>query len=175
LKFFLTQFGSILPLTSDPPVIRFWKWIGSKDYEVPKNRNLNSVSGKNEKIFSPVACVPVPFTHRGPPDALASCLSKENDSVSLFSIVPPAALPSALLLASDDQGSRAPLLTPTAHPHSVSAPPTIARPPRRPIARPRPHCQRHPPRHRCRPTPPPSPRLRRPRRPCPRPCPRHPP
>jgi hypothetical protein len=25
----------------------FWKWIGWKDYEVPKNRNLQSVSAKN--------------------------------------------------------------------------------------------------------------------------------
>jgi hypothetical protein len=36
LKTFLTQFRSALPLTSDPPVICFWKWIGWKDYKVPK-------------------------------------------------------------------------------------------------------------------------------------------
>jgi hypothetical protein len=35
LKTFLTQIGPTLPLTPDPPVIYFWKWIGWKDYEVP--------------------------------------------------------------------------------------------------------------------------------------------
>jgi hypothetical protein len=48
LKIFLTQIGPALALTSDPPTICFWKWIGWKDYEVPKNRNLESVSAKNE-------------------------------------------------------------------------------------------------------------------------------
>jgi hypothetical protein len=52
LKTFLTQIGSALPLTPDPPVICFWKWIGWKDYEVPKNRNLESISAKNVIFFT---------------------------------------------------------------------------------------------------------------------------
>jgi hypothetical protein len=47
LKIFLTQIGPALPLTPDAPVICFWKWIGWKDYKVPKNRNLESVSAKS--------------------------------------------------------------------------------------------------------------------------------
>jgi hypothetical protein len=39
----------------DPPVIYFWKWIGGRTVEKPKNRNLESV------------CVP---THLYPPGAL---------------------------------------------------------------------------------------------------------
>jgi hypothetical protein len=66
LKTFLTQTGSTLPLTSDPPVICFWKWIGWKDYEVPKNRNLESVSVKSELFFSPTRCIPTLCTHLGP-------------------------------------------------------------------------------------------------------------
>jgi hypothetical protein len=66
LKTFLTQIGSTLPLTSDPPVICFWKWIGWKDYEVPKNHNLESVSVKNELFFSPTRCTPTLCTHLGP-------------------------------------------------------------------------------------------------------------
>jgi hypothetical protein len=31
----------------------FFEWIGWKDYEVPKNRNLKSVSAKNKLFFSP--------------------------------------------------------------------------------------------------------------------------
>jgi hypothetical protein len=58
LKTFLTQIGPVLPLTSDPPVICFWKWIGWKDYEVPKNCNLESVSAKNEILFSPHPRIP---------------------------------------------------------------------------------------------------------------------
>jgi hypothetical protein len=64
LKTFLTQIGPTLPLTPDPPVIRFWKGIRWKDYEVKKNHNLESVSAKNEKFFSPTTCVP---THLYPP------------------------------------------------------------------------------------------------------------
>jgi hypothetical protein len=55
LKTFLTQIGLGLPLTPDTPVIYFWKWIGYKDYEVPKNRNLENVSAKNE-FFSHKCC-----------------------------------------------------------------------------------------------------------------------
>jgi hypothetical protein len=51
LKTFLNQIGSTVPLTSDPPVICFWKWIGWKDYEVPKNRNLESISAKKGHFF----------------------------------------------------------------------------------------------------------------------------
>jgi hypothetical protein len=32
LKIILTQIGSTVPLTPDPPVIYFYKWIGWKDY-----------------------------------------------------------------------------------------------------------------------------------------------
>jgi hypothetical protein len=58
LKTFLTQIGLTLLLTSDPPVICFCKWIGWKDYEVPKNRNLESVSAKNVIFFSPMSVIP---------------------------------------------------------------------------------------------------------------------
>jgi hypothetical protein len=58
LKTFLTQIGPVLPLTSDPPVTCFWKWIGWKDYDVPKNRNLESVPDKNEILFSPHPRIP---------------------------------------------------------------------------------------------------------------------
>jgi hypothetical protein len=59
LKTFLTQIGPVLPLMSDPPIICFWKWIGWKDYEVLKNRNLESVSAKKNKIlFSPHPRIP---------------------------------------------------------------------------------------------------------------------
>jgi hypothetical protein len=58
LKTFLTQIGFVLPLTPDPPVICFWKWIRWKDYEVPKNRNLESVSAKKIILFSPGPTLP---------------------------------------------------------------------------------------------------------------------
>jgi hypothetical protein len=45
--------GSTLPLTKDPPVIWFWKWIGWKDYEVPNNHNLESVSAKTNYFCHP--------------------------------------------------------------------------------------------------------------------------
>jgi hypothetical protein len=64
LKTFLTQIGFILPLTPDPPVICFWKWIRWKDYELPKNRNLENVSAKNEIFFSPTPQVPTLCTRR---------------------------------------------------------------------------------------------------------------
>jgi hypothetical protein len=53
LKTFLTQIGPVLPLTPDPPVKCFWKWIGWKVYEVPKNRNLGSISAKKLIILLP--------------------------------------------------------------------------------------------------------------------------
>jgi hypothetical protein len=53
LKIFFTQFGLTLPLTLDPPVIFFMKWIRCKDYKVPKNRNLESVYAKKGYFFSP--------------------------------------------------------------------------------------------------------------------------
>jgi hypothetical protein len=53
LKNFLIQMGSTLPLTKDPPVIWFWKWIGWKDYEVPNNHNLESVSAKTNYFCHP--------------------------------------------------------------------------------------------------------------------------
>jgi hypothetical protein len=64
LKTFLTQTGPALPLTSDPPVVRFLEWIGWKDYEVPKNRNLKSVSAKNVILLSPTRRIPTPGTRR---------------------------------------------------------------------------------------------------------------
>jgi hypothetical protein len=57
----------MVPLTSDPPIICFWKWIGWKDYEVPKNYNLKSVSAKNELFFSPAPAVPAIHTRRTHP------------------------------------------------------------------------------------------------------------
>jgi hypothetical protein len=60
LETFLTQIGITLPLTPDPPVICFWKWIGWKDYEVPKNRNLESVSAKKLIILHPPHVYPPP-------------------------------------------------------------------------------------------------------------------
>jgi hypothetical protein len=51
LKIFLTQIRFVLPLTPIPPVICFWKWIRWKDYEVPKNRNFESVSAKKSNSF----------------------------------------------------------------------------------------------------------------------------
>jgi hypothetical protein len=62
LEIFLTQIGPTLPLTTDPPVICFWKWIGWKDYEVPKNRNLESVSAKKIFFFSPIRRLTHPRT-----------------------------------------------------------------------------------------------------------------
>jgi hypothetical protein len=50
----------------DPPVVCFWKWIGWKDYEVPKNRNLESVSTKNVMFFSPTPRIPTPNNRFGP-------------------------------------------------------------------------------------------------------------
>jgi hypothetical protein len=47
LKTFKTQIGPVLPLTPDPLIICFWKWIRWNDYEILKNRNLESVSAKN--------------------------------------------------------------------------------------------------------------------------------
>jgi hypothetical protein len=69
LKIFLTKFGATLPLTLDPPVICFWKWIRWKDYGVPKNRNLEIVSAKNELFFSPTSCIPTLRTRVGPTPA----------------------------------------------------------------------------------------------------------
>jgi hypothetical protein len=58
LKTFVTQIEPALPLTSDPPVKCFWNWIRWKYYEVPKDRNLESVSAKNRTFFSPTALLP---------------------------------------------------------------------------------------------------------------------
>jgi hypothetical protein len=62
LKTFRTQIGPALPLTPDPPVICFWKWIGRKDYKVPKNCNLESVSTKNN-FFHPWLVYPPTYTY----------------------------------------------------------------------------------------------------------------
>jgi hypothetical protein len=56
LKTFLTQIGLALPLTPDPPVICFWEWIRWKNYEVPKNRDLKSVSAKKLIFFTQLFC-----------------------------------------------------------------------------------------------------------------------
>jgi hypothetical protein len=70
LKTFLTQIASTVPLTADPLVICFWEWIGWKDHEAPKNRNLRSVSAKIELFFSPTPCIPThpysPWIHPTP-------------------------------------------------------------------------------------------------------------
>jgi hypothetical protein len=75
LETFLTQIGPALPLTSDPPVICFWKWIGWKDYEVPKIVIWRVFLPKKLILFSPT-CVPtyspIPSRHQpahtpGPP------------------------------------------------------------------------------------------------------------
>jgi hypothetical protein len=66
LKTFLTQFGLILPLTPDPPVVCFWKWIKWKDYKVQKNRNLESVSAKNEFFLTHIT-LPTHVPSSGPP------------------------------------------------------------------------------------------------------------
>jgi hypothetical protein len=61
LKTFFTQIGPALPLNSDPLVICFWNWIRWKDYEVPKNRNLESVSTKNDFFLThPASTHPLP-------------------------------------------------------------------------------------------------------------------
>jgi hypothetical protein len=63
LKIFLIQIGPALPLTFDPLVVCFWKRIGWKDYEVPKNRNLESVSVKIIMFLLPKCCLPTYCTH----------------------------------------------------------------------------------------------------------------
>jgi hypothetical protein len=85
LKTFLTQIRSVLPLTPDPPIICLWKWIGWKDYEVPKNRNLESVSAKNVILLSPTACVPAHLYPSDPPgySQVRSLLNTQSPS-SLF-------------------------------------------------------------------------------------------
>jgi hypothetical protein len=46
------------------------EWIEWKDYEVPKNRNLESVSAKNAILVSPNTCVPAHLYPPGPRDHL---------------------------------------------------------------------------------------------------------
>jgi hypothetical protein len=75
LKTFLTKIGSAIPRTSDPSVICFLKWIRWKDYEVPKNHNLESISAKNELFFSPTQHIPTLRTHRAHLSALAPAAS----------------------------------------------------------------------------------------------------
>jgi hypothetical protein len=62
LETFLTQIG--LPLMPDPPVICFWEWIWWKDYEVPKNRNLESLSTKRDLFSHPPSPYPPACTRR---------------------------------------------------------------------------------------------------------------
>jgi hypothetical protein len=76
LKTFLTKFRSTLPLMPDPPVTCFWKWIGWKDYEVPKNRNLESVSAKNKLFLSPNLFLP---THLYSRPAHYTCCQKSRE------------------------------------------------------------------------------------------------
>jgi hypothetical protein len=64
LKTFLTQTGPAVPLTPDPPVICFWKWIYWKDYEVKKSQFGERFYQKNELFFSPTRCIPTLFTRR---------------------------------------------------------------------------------------------------------------
>jgi hypothetical protein len=66
LKTFFTQIRPALPLTPDPPVICFCKWIRWKDYEIPKNRILDSVSAKKLILFSPTPTLPACVYPPGP-------------------------------------------------------------------------------------------------------------
>jgi hypothetical protein len=72
LEIFLTQIGPTLPLKTDPPVICFGKWIGWKDYEVPKNRNLESVSAKKLFFSHRSAVLPARVPNCGPTPRIAS-------------------------------------------------------------------------------------------------------
>jgi hypothetical protein len=74
LKIFLTQIRFVLPLTPIPPVICFWKWIRWKDYEVPKNRNFESVSAKKVILFSPGPTLPTSV----PTFSVCSCRDYES-------------------------------------------------------------------------------------------------
>jgi hypothetical protein len=100
LKTFPTQFGPTVPLTQDPPVICFWKWIGWKDYKVPKNRNLESVSAKNVILLSPTTCVPTLLYPPGPPGHPPVRSLPDKQSPSLF------------LNVLDSQSHSLPLLSP---------------------------------------------------------------
>jgi hypothetical protein len=60
-KTFLFQIGTALPLMTDPPVICFWKWIGWKDYEVPKKSQFRERFCQNDLLFSPTAGIPNPI------------------------------------------------------------------------------------------------------------------
>jgi hypothetical protein len=70
---FFTQIRPVLPLTLDPPVICFGKWIRWNDYGVPKNHNLKNVSAKNVILLSPTACLPAHLYPLGPPLASPFC------------------------------------------------------------------------------------------------------
>jgi hypothetical protein len=66
LKTSVTRIGSTVLLMPDPPVICFWKWIGWKNYELPKNRNLESVSAKKLILFSLMPNLPACVYPPGP-------------------------------------------------------------------------------------------------------------
>jgi hypothetical protein len=51
LKTFLTQIRPTLPLTPDPPVICFWKWIRWNDYEVPKKSKFGECFCQKRNFF----------------------------------------------------------------------------------------------------------------------------
>jgi hypothetical protein len=80
LKTFLTQIAPALSLTSDPPVICFWKWIGCKDYEVPKNTIWRAFLPKTPNFFHrpshthpPIPAGPTPTTHKTRRPASCAC------------------------------------------------------------------------------------------------------
>jgi hypothetical protein len=127
LKTFLTQIGSTVPLTPDPPVICFWKWIhGERTMEYQKIAIWRAFLQK--RIFShPTAhtrlLVPAgPLALRAPTRTVLQALPTH------------------------------PHCAPQAPPHNLAA---GSRTCHRPMTQPQPHYQRHPPRHCRRPTSPP--------------------
>jgi hypothetical protein len=153
LKTFLTKIASTVALTADPPVICFWEWIWCKYCDVPKNRNLGSVSAKIELFFSPTPCIP---THSYPPWTHPTSHShprprrahKEKRFVYFFQAAPPAVgmarcaqperpLPPSSVAAMTIHALASLSLSPggvdgvTSRPHPHTAPASGAAPPRR--------------------------------------------
>jgi hypothetical protein len=88
LKTFLSQIGSTLPLTPDTSVTCFWKCIGWKDYEVPKNHNLESVCAKND-FFSHHDCIYPLYPLLDPPGSPTQVQLPSGISIALICRVPP--------------------------------------------------------------------------------------
>jgi hypothetical protein len=79
------RFSVVLPLTPDPPVLCFWKWIGWKDYKV-KNRYLVSVSVKNIMFLLPTVALP---THLVPTSAHPRIASLKKSFLYAPVLLPP--------------------------------------------------------------------------------------